>query len=74
MENYKYIDEKNDDNDDEPKYPNYELDPKIEEKKHKREKINVFVRIRPFIQYDLDNDDSSPIIEIDTKNNSIISK
>lgn len=75
MDYYKYIeDENNDDNDD----SNDNLSSKsvllTHKQKYKKERIKVFIRIRPFIQNDLVHDDSSHIINIDTKNISIASK
>ena len=37
-------------------------------------RISVFVRIRPFIQNEIELDNTSPIKSVDTKNNSLICK
>ena len=36
--------------------------------------ISVFVRIRPFIQNEIELDNTSPIKSVNTKNNSLICK
>ena len=38
----------------------------------KGERVQVFVRIRPFNQEELEKDSSSPIEVLDTKNNAMI--
>ena len=40
----------------------------------KQGRISVFVRIRPFIQNEIELDNTSPIKSVDTKNNSLICK
>jgi len=37
-------------------------------------RISVFVRIRPFIQNEIELDNTSPIKSVNTKNNSLICK
>ena len=40
----------------------------------KQGRISVFVRIRPFIQNEIELDNTSPIKSVNTKNNSLICK
>ena len=40
----------------------------------KGERVQVFVRIRPFSEEELEKDNTSPIEVIDTKNNAMICK
>ena len=40
----------------------------------KVERVQVFVRIRPFSEEELEKDNTSPIEVIDTKNNAMICK
>ena len=40
----------------------------------KGERVQVFVRIRPFSKEELEKDNTSPIEVIDTKNNAMICK
>ena len=42
--------------------------------KNKNERVLVFVRIRPFIENELEYDNTSSIISIDTENNSMTCK
>ena len=39
---------------------------------HKGERVQVFVRIRPFNEEELEKDSTSPIEVVDTKNNALI--